>query len=502
MGRLRSTAAAWMAFGSIVTASCAARPGAPGAAPNAAAARRGARWDYDVALVQAGDALRVVATFPEGSGTELVVEPRAAAFVRHAEVESAGGWTPAAQKGEAWDVEACAAGCRLRYEVALREAAEAIADVDIAAAFGATVESPPSAWLLHPAAAGDARFRLHVTTPPGTDFVTGVFPNGGLAPREYEADAGYLGVAPYSAFGALRVVRPDVLAGADIEVAVSADFPRERDEAIARWVARSARAVAGYFGCFPVPRVAVIVVPTSGAEIGRGHALGDGGAGIVVQLGRDVPDDALERDIVLPHEMVHLGFPSVSRRHHWMEEGVAVYVQPIARARAGQESPEDAWRELALGLPRGEPEAKDRGLDDAPTWARTYWGGALFCLLADIEIRERTRNRRSLEDALRGIVRGGGSIAVEWDLERVLGEGDRAVGAPVLEELYAKMGERPMKVDLPAVYRKLGIVVDGDRVTFDDAAPQAAMRRAITARGEVDGDEGARACPTTAAKPR
>ena len=36
-------------------------------------------------------------------------------------------------------------------------------------------------------------------------------------------------------------------------------------------------------------------------------------------------------------------------------------------------------------------------------WAMTYWGGALFCLLADVEIREKTGNARAHDDALPAI---------------------------------------------------------------------------------------------------
>jgi len=31
-----------------------------------------------------------------------------------------------------------------------------------------------------------------------------------------------------------------------------------------------------------------------------------------------------------------------------------------------------------------------------------YWGGALFCLQADLEVRKRTGNAKGLQDALRG----------------------------------------------------------------------------------------------------
>ena len=79
----------------------------------------------------------------------------------------------------------------------------------------------------------------------------------------------------------------------------------------------------------------------------------------------------------------------LAMEHHWIEEGLATYVEPIARAQAGQFSVKLVWRDLVVGLPRGLPQPGDRGLDFTPTWGRTYWGGALFCLLADIEIRKR-----------------------------------------------------------------------------------------------------------------
>jgi hypothetical protein len=303
--------------------------------------------------------------------------------------------------------------------------------------------------------------------------------NGASAPMTYEAEAAYLPVAPYSAFGAMRTSHAALAPGVDVDVAIAEGLPPSGDAAIHRWLESASRATSSYFGAFPVKHALVLFVPIDGDQIKKGHALGDGGAAIVVEVGRDASEAVFHEDWILPHELVHLAFPSVSRRHHWIEEGVAVYVQPIARARAGDETIEAAWRELLVGLPKGLPRAQDRGLDDTITWNRTYWGGALFCMLADVEIRERTQNRRSLQDALRGILREGGNIAEEWDFERVLDAGDRAVGVPVLHELYGRMGDKPMSVDLEALFKRLGVHSRGDRVIFDDAAPLASVRRGI-----------------------
>ena len=182
----------------------------------------------------------------------------------------------------------------------------------------------------------------------------------------------------------------------------------------------------------------------------------------------------------MTHEMVHLAFPSVPRSHHWIEEGLATYVEPIARARAGDLTPQKVWGDMVDGMPQGLPKTGDRGLDFTHTWGRTYWGGALYCLLADVEIRKRTGNRMGLEDAMRGILKSGGSIEVEWPLSRALQTADQAVGVSVLEELYNRMKANPVSPDLDQLWKELGVERQGETVVFDDSAPLAAIRRAIT----------------------
>jgi hypothetical protein len=178
--------------------------------------------------------------------------------------------------------------------------------------------------------------------------------------------------------------------------------------------------------------------------------------------------------------MVHLAFPRLAQAHHWLEEGLATYVEPIARVQAGQLPAAQVWRDLVHGLPHGLPQPGDRGLDHTPTWGRTYWGGAMFCLLADIEIRRQTGNRYGLQDALRGVVEAGGNVGVLWSIEYTLDVADRAVGADALSRLYADMRATPVQVDLDDLWRQLGVRVREDDIVFDDDAPLAAVRKAIT----------------------
>ena len=267
--------------------------------------------------------------------------------------------------------------------------------------------------------------------------------------------------------------------GATIDVTFVTPVDDARRQLLLDWVTASARAVALYYGQYPVPRADLRISACPGRGVRSGRASGWREPRIVISAGVDNAVRDFAEDWMLTHEMIHLAFPSVADRHHWIEEGISVYVEPIARARAGLISAEDAWKDLVEGVPQGLPAPGDRGLDFTPTWGRTYWGGALFCLLADVEIRKRTKNARGLEDALRAILRAGGTITNEWSLQRAFEVGDHATGVTVLRELYEKLGAAPYAPDLAALWAELGIERRGGRVVFNDRAPLASVRDAI-----------------------
>jgi len=289
------------------------------------------------------------------------------------------------------------------------------------------------------------------------------------------------------------------IGGASIEVDIEPGELTLSRVQVLDWVRRSACAVTEYYAGFPVRNVNVNVVPIDegkGVFFGR-TVLVDRTLVIRVGLSRFATDSSLRDDWVMTHEMVHLAFPSVPNEHHWIEEGIATYIEPIARAQVGDLSSEIVWRELVDGLPKGLPAPGDRGLDNTHTWGRTYWGGALFCLMADIEIHHRTNNRYGLQDALQGIVRAGGNMEQDWPLARALKAGDEATGVPVLMELYDRMKATPITPDLPALWHQLGIRPSGNSVVFDPGAPLASVVRSIMAKRSDPGS----ACVQVGAHP-
>lgn len=252
-----------------------------------------------------------------------------------------------------------------------------------------------------------------------------------------------------------------------------------------RWVKNAASSVATYYGQFPVPMDRILIEPVPNAEgVLSGTTWGDVGgdpAFTFMRLGQHTTAADLNRDWMMTHEMVHTAFPTQKRTHHWIEEGLATYIEPVARVQNGLLPAKEIWWDMMRDMPQGDPPPGDQGLDLTHTWGLTYWGGAQFCLLADVSIREETHNRMGLQDALRGIVRAGGTINHNWPIEKALAAGDAATGTHVLEALYAQMADHPVKVDLPKLWKELGVVRDGQGVKFNDNAPEASIRLAIDA---------------------
>lgn len=277
-------------------------------------------------------------------------------------------------------------------------------------------------------------------------------------------------------FGAQRRIELQLDDGA-LAIAQERSSPELR-----AWVARAASAIRAYYGHFPVQHTRVTVERVQGSGVQWARTFAYSGAQIRVGVGHETSSEQFASDWMLTHEFVHLALPELADEHDWLQEGAATYVEPVARARAGQLSAERVWAEFALEMPSGLPGPKDHGLDHTSTWARTYWGGALFCLVADVEIRKRSNNRFGLQDALRAILEDGGTLDHRWQIRDALRSGDRATGVAVLSELYEQWRATPVQVDLEALWRDLGVERNGRRASLNDAAPLAAIRRAITAQ--------------------
>ena len=145
-----------------------------------------------------------------------------------------------------------------------------------------------------------------------------------------------------------------------------------------------------------------------------------GGCGRISRCLKDAPWVELCRELILrqtwtmTHELVHMAISSFADEHHWLEEGLATYIEPIARAQDGQLPAAKVWKS----------------------------------------------NRKGLQDALRANVEEGATIDTEWPLQRVLSVGDKATGTNVLTNLYNSWKETAVPVNLGQLWLQVGVHVN------------------------------------------
>jgi hypothetical protein len=467
----------------IALAAC-ARPTTPPVTAPPPAEPIAAAWRFEVSAGEGARELAIEAVIPAAEPIALEGETR---FVSGVELSTGGPFRALAPDRGSYRLPACPpAGCRLRYRFALAEAAQRTRDIFCAEEVRGAILTSPSAWLLHPEEHVESRrVELVVRTPPGTAFVSGLLPldpaRFSLPPAAYAADLTDLPSPAWSAFGPLRLLRVDEPEQA-IDLAIAPGPLDARDDDLRAWVTSATSALRRYYGRASIRRALVIVVPQPGSRAGFARTLGNGGATIVANMGEHTTRADLEGGWELIHELFHVSFPKLPIDQRWLEEGMATYVEPLLRARLGRITPEQAFASFRARMPLGQPEPGDQGLDRTHTWGRTYWGGAMFCLLADVQIRLSTNNRRSLDDALRAILAAGGNVADRWEMDRIVAVGDDATGVPALRDLYARLATRAEAIDLDALFARLGVRAAGEGVTFDDAAELAHVRKAMVER--------------------
>jgi hypothetical protein len=271
---------------------------------------------------------------------------------------------------------------------------------------------------------------------------------------------------PDDMYEALRRQRGTALdvAGGRINVVFADGAPGLDRERVLRWVRKSARAMSAYFGRYPTRDYGLLVVSTPGDRVGHATTYGYRGSATRIYVGTEVGEQAFAADWILVHEMVHAALPDLPRRALWVQEGSATWIEPIARAQAGDLAVSEVWREAIDGMPKGMPLAGTGGMDGTHEWGRLYWGGAIFWLEAEI-----------------AIYRQSGGSSADWSPEEMMTVGDKATGTTALTNLYERFSSRAFDGNLADLFKRLGVAADpSGSIRFDQTAELAPLTRLIT----------------------
>lgn len=374
---------------------------------------------------------------------------------------------------------------RINYRYELGRAADETDSIERVKRYGRSVFAVPPAWMPRPNDA-DRRLRIAVKSPAGADFVSGL----PLEEGRYLLSARNVFLAGYMVFGKFdreQITLPaPIFKGPEAPPAkvtvVVLDGKLDMSRAnLVKWIEDCARLVSDYWHGFPAERALLAILPTEGRNgIVFGRVIGTGGITMMVQVGEHADPAKLHDDWIMVHEFLHVGGPFVYDGGYWLMEGMATYVEPILRARAGWQKSQDVWAEFARGMAGGVAPLLESGLFGLQGRS-VYWSGALFMLMADVEIRKRTGNAKGLDDCLRGVLKAGGNATQRWTVEQTLAACDSAIGLPVVSELATRYAHGKQSLELSGVWRELGVESDGRLAFYRANAPLASIRNAIVA---------------------
>jgi hypothetical protein len=380
-----------------------------------------------------------------------------------------------------------------RYWIDLDGMAESIDDFNSAKNSGRSVLVALSGIMPIPILAeppDDTTLTLHFQAPYGGDIATSL-PRVGDA---YEIRADEVDSASPVVFGTferrtIAVPLPMSLAPGDaaadakdlkgeIELVILDGALTATTDELANWVHATALANAELWRGFPVARSTVVAIPVPGrASVPFGRVTSTGGIVVRLMVGAEIEPRALYDEWVLVHEFIHLGTPYIRDTGAWLNEGLATYLEPIVRYRAGWRSERSVWDEWTSFMGRGlEPMRKGLGKGNP------YWGGALYWLMADVELRRLTEGQRGIEDCLRTILAHSGDVSVQARTMATLSLCERDMPAPVLTEL-AQKHSAGAPTDLFALFDALGVKRSRTAILFDDAAPLAKVRQWLLSGG-------------------
>lgn len=451
-------------------------------------ARPSGQWSYEVDAPGEGSrTVTVEATFAGARTERLGITRESTPFVRDMQLRVGDGFRTVERRGTEWIEPSCRIACTVRYRIDLGELAAACGDeVDCARRVGDATLSPALAWLVHPLPKQDVPVRVRVKTPAGGDFASGMNATDAIgrtfAFRSYDLDEG-----SFTAFGPMRrytheaVGKDGTAARIDVAIVGKTQYAMS-DDAMRAWVDDAASAVTPLFGRFPVDHATLFVVPAKNEEeVVFGKVLSLAGASVALVVGDKMPESARRQDWVLVHELFHLGFPTFRGEGRWLGEGLATYYEPILRARAGWTSEGEVFRQFARNMPRGLPQrGSSAGLASRDDLDSIYWGGALFCLAADVAIRQESRGKKSLDDVVRAALARGGDATKVWTVAEVVRVGDEVTGTGVLSRMYERHAQRGERIDLDGLLSSLGVEKEASGAwALDDGRPLAWVRHGI-----------------------
>lgn len=277
--------------------------------------------------------------------------------------------------------------------------------------------------------------------------------------------------------------------GADIRVAAPGNLSEQQVTKIRQWIEKTVDPVTLVYGYFPQPHPQVLVIPIGrrNEAVVSASVLRGGGLATIFYIDENRPLEEFMDAWNPTHEFSHMLIPYVSSRDRWLSEGLASYYQNVLRARDGRLSETRAWQKLYDGFQRGENATNGGSLAQATrdrrgSIMRVYWSGAALLLMADVQLRETSSGRQSLDTALQSLAACCMANGMTWRAREMFELLDELTGGKIFMDLYQKYVPAHSFPDMRPTWEALGIRTRDKQVSLAQSAPLSDVREAIMKR--------------------
>jgi hypothetical protein len=370
-------------------------------------------------------------------------------------------------------------------EMDLAAAVDNLRDWRKATRIGETVLLDPYLWLWRPnAIPRQARARLTLNLPADLHM---------SHPWQHAKDGSF--ILPWHAFDWPAIIAigptPDTqikVPGGVVSMNLIGSAAGEQNGFATDWITDSANAVTKLYGQFPRLRTQVLLIPAAAAGGGAifGLVKRGGGMGVHILVSEPLQPEPLSKDWIAVHEMSHLFVPFTVKSEIWFSEGIATYYQNVLRARANLIRPEEAWTNLWRGFASGRQEFRGRTLGVATEamgregiYLRVYWGGTAVVFAADLELRRKTQNQMSVDQALKKFSECCLSSQRYCAVDDLLEKLDEKAGDDTFVRLAEELAAKPVYPDFTDTWKWLGVSFQNGSAILDPDAPGASVRDAI-----------------------
>ena len=211
--------------------------------------------------------------------------------------------------------------------------------------------------------------------------------------------------------------------GAEVLLALGGHFKASMDE-VQRTVKSLLDIYSEIFGGTPRERMLFVANPCDIYS-------GGGVSGRSISVLMDGTLDADNRQSWTPlvaHEICHIWNGKAinfSRQEYWFSEGFTEYCSKISCARLSIISEEEFLKDLERKCEsylskQGELSIREAGKNKMPNRGLVYEGGSLIAAALDLQIREHTQNRKSLDDVMKQMYQEFGLTGNEYTMNDVI----------------------------------------------------------------------------------